>query len=102
MAVTSPFFIVSTEACDTYQRWKEEEFDINHLFSLEKREYRYKVTLLHVIVGDFDCLEEEKKKLIRYLLDKGANVNARDSFGKTPLHNSHDKEVTQILLRCRC
>lgn len=60
-------FIVSTEACDTYQRWKEEEFDINHLFSLEKREYRYKVTLLHVIVGDFYCLEEEKKKLIRYL-----------------------------------
>lgn len=53
------FFIVSTEACDTYQRWKEEELDINHLFSLEKREYRYKVTLLHVIVGDFDCLEEE-------------------------------------------
>ena len=80
----------------TYQEWKEKAFDINHLFSSENR---YKVTLLHVIVENFNFLEEEEeKKLIRYLLDKGANVNARDSFGETPLHNSHDKEVTQILL----
>ncbi|OCA06119.1 hypothetical protein [Wolbachia endosymbiont of Trichogramma pretiosum] len=32
---------------------------------------------MHVIVGDFDCLEEEKKKLI----SKGANVGARGSLG---------------------
>ncbi|BDG75645.1 MULTISPECIES: ankyrin repeat domain-containing protein [Wolbachia] len=80
-----------------YQEWKEKEFDINHLFSLEEREYRYQSTLLHLVVGDF-CLLEEKKKLIQYLLDEGANVNARDSCGNTPLHNSHEKEVTQILL----
>ncbi|WP_265042336.1 ankyrin repeat domain-containing protein, partial [Wolbachia endosymbiont (group B) of Melanostoma mellinum] len=81
-----------------YKEWKEKEFDINHLFSLEEIEYRYQSTLLHLVVGDFDYLEEEKKKLIRYLLDEGANVNALDSFRNTPLHKSHEKEVTQILL----
>lgn len=52
---------------------------------------------MHVVVGDFYSLEE-KKKLIQYLLDEGAKVNARDSFGKTPLHKSYDAGVTQILL----
>ncbi|WP_374699332.1 ankyrin repeat domain-containing protein [Wolbachia endosymbiont (group A) of Limnophora tigrina] len=81
-----------------YKEWKEKEFDINHLFSLEGREYRYQSTLLHVIVGDFDYLEKERKKLIRYLLDEGADVNALDSFRNTPLHESCYKEVIQILL----
>jgi|GEM_PF-5507645 len=86
------------ERCEhTYQEWKEKEFDINHLFSLERKGSSYKGTLLHIAAGCY-CREEDWKKLVQALIDKGANVNARDSYGKTPLHCSVEKAVTQVLL----
>lgn len=86
----------------TYQEWKEKEFDINHLFSLKGKENSYKrnfersfeATLLHVATQNFYC----GKKSIQNLLGKGANVNAQNSLGKTPLHFSTMGKITQVLL----
>ncbi|VVC31105.1 Hypothetical protein CINCED_3A018442 [Cinara cedri] len=33
-----------------YEEWKKEKFNINHLFSLQDEDMRYKYTLLHIFV----------------------------------------------------
>jgi ankyrin repeat protein len=44
------------------------------------------------------AVEEGKKDVAELLLAKGADVNARDSFGATPLHISATKDIAELLL----
>ncbi|WP_374699017.1 ankyrin repeat domain-containing protein [Wolbachia endosymbiont (group B) of Limnophora tigrina] len=76
----------------TYQKWKEKEFDINHQFGFDLLD-RYntnELTLLHIAV---QCSDE---KVVQALLDKGANVNVQDGYGRTPLHHVNTPGRTKV------
>ena len=93
-----------TEDNGTYQKWKEEEFDINHRFvcdPLDPLSYqisellRDELTLLHI------AAKYSNEKVVQALLGAGASVNAVDSCGRTPLDRataSNSLEVVQALL----
>lgn len=38
-------------------------------------------------------------KVVRLLINKGANVNARDAMGRTPLHFTKTKEAAELLIK---
>ena len=75
-----------------YQEWEKGEFDVNHGFYIP--EYG-KLTLLIIAALNGHA------NIVEVLLEKGANVNAVDSEGWTPLHfaaqNGH-ASVVEVLL----
>lgn len=57
--------------------------------------YEYEGTPLHVAVKEGDT------ELVKYLLEKGANPNAKGAFGETPLHIAVDRgylDIVKLLL----
>lgn len=68
-------------------------------------------TPLHVAVGlgnkaRLDLLKSPEKalvkkrlKVVKFLISRGANVNARSSLGKTPLHLTKISEIAELLIK---
>lgn len=65
---------------------------LNYTEELLTESYSVKGTLLHAATV---CNSPE---IVAYLLDEGANPQATDAEGKTPLHHAHSKEIAQLLL----
>ncbi|MGL9718655.1 MAG: ankyrin repeat domain-containing protein [Wolbachia sp.] len=87
-----------------YKEWENSQFDPSFRFKLSGGLYGItETTLLH------SATSYRKKKaacvpLIQCLLDKGANLNTRDSYNRTPLSRAvyteedKNKEVVKLLL----
>ena len=56
------------------------------------RDYQSKCAPLHIVAANGD------KDMVRLMLDKGADVNAKTRFGNTPLHLAPDREMAEMLL----
>ncbi|MGL9717506.1 MAG: ankyrin repeat domain-containing protein [Wolbachia sp.] len=87
-----------------YEKWKNSNFDPSFRFKLYNSCNRIiETTLLHSAI---DCREKESAciPLIQCLLEKGADLNIRDSYNGTPLGNAvytkgdKNKEVVKLLL----
>ena len=52
--------------------------------------------MLHIAV--YLSTYYDKNELIRFLLSKGININAKDNFGKTPLDYAEKTEIKQLLI----
>jgi len=52
------------------------------------------LTALHQAAYEFGSI-----KMMKVLLNHGANINARDKWGKTPMHRATDIKAVQVLLR---
>ena len=67
----------------------------------EEEEYR---TLLSLVVGHTTDACPQKVEKVKFLIDQGADVNAKDSDGDTPLHwaaaDGH-VDVVKLLIDCR-
>jgi|GEM_PF-1697069 len=87
-----------------YEEWKNSNFDPNFRFKLCNIFNTIKeTTLLNVVIG---CRKEAACiPLVQCLLDKGANLNTRDSDNHTPLSRAvltkwdKNKEVVALLLK---
>ena len=61
-------------------------------------------SLLHCVVGSRSIKKQEKRYLINLLINKGAKVDAKDEWVKTPLMTAYNKfnrdssNITQILI----
>lgn len=75
-----------------YQEWEKKKFDINHRFSQPDKYNMNGFTLLHVAASW--CTDE---KVVQALLDKGANVNVQDGYGKTPLYHAKVLSKTKTM-----
>ena len=49
-------------------------------------------TLLHYAIND------ENYEIVKLLLEHSANVNAKDYYGDTPLHNTNNYEIAKLLI----
>lgn len=87
-----------------YEEWENSQFDPSFKFKLHYISNRIiETTLLHSAI---DCREKEAAcvPLIQCLLEKGADLNIRDSDNCTPLYNAiytegdKNKEVVKLLL----
>lgn len=62
---------------------------------------KYPNLLNNILDQEGGSIPEEKPELIQFLIDQGAAVNSRDSYGRTPLHlaakRGHLKIVTMLL-----
>lgn len=70
------------------------------LFELENKNNRDETPLIHLIFH-LDNTNDNSIKCIEMLLDKGANINAKDKDGNTPLHHAIFKcsfELVKLLL----
>jgi len=80
-----------------YQKWKNKK-DVDHVFQvkyiedLEGLEDINHQTLLHIAAG-FGL-----KNVVNALLAKGADINAIDKYGKTPLHYAQNAGVVKALV----
>ena len=59
----------------------------------------YGLTPLHILAGNSLRDMEKTKELIELLITNGANVNAKNSFGETPLDGTPGKPKIAALLR---
>ncbi|MCA7010200.1 ankyrin repeat domain-containing protein [Wolbachia endosymbiont of Tribolium confusum] len=75
-----------------YQEWEKGEFDVNHGFNIPPYG---KLTLLMI------AAEYGHEKTVEVLLKKGANVNEKDYFDRTPLHltvfSGHESVVNALI-----
>ncbi|KAH9957202.1 ankyrin repeat-containing domain protein, partial [Russula dissimulans] len=55
----------------------------------------YGETLLHRAVSPIHDRHRDQLKIMRLLLDQGADVDARDNDGRTPLHNSSTRGTVE-------
>lgn len=70
-----------------YQKWKQKEFDINHLFDVDMGQGK----LLHL------AAENGIEKAINALIDNGANINAKGSDNLTPLHSAAQNDMEKAI-----
>jgi serine/threonine protein kinase len=55
-------------------------------------------TLFKCIFDDYKISLDYKVKLVKFLINKGADVNAKDSDGRTPLMETEDLEIAKLLI----
>ncbi|MDR0772959.1 MAG: ankyrin repeat domain-containing protein [Wolbachia pipientis] len=75
------------------RRWENSEFDIDHIFTSDLDPV--KATLLHF------AAEGGYENIVGALIVRGANVNAQNNYGWTPLHLAVEcgcKDVVRFLL----
>ena len=75
------------------------EDDVN----LQDDSWRNRATLLHCAVCPYVTVDRpdfarDQRDVVRRLLKHGADANAADSFGNTPLHQSTSAELSEMLL----
>ncbi|WP_245970094.1 ankyrin repeat domain-containing protein [Wolbachia endosymbiont of Bemisia tabaci] len=118
------------ESRSMYEEWKKAKFNINYWFEVDCLHERYSYTLLYLAIdfkldslidallevkgidinapGPFSewtalhwAVEDRNTKVVRKLIEKGANVNQLDSSQRTTLYQpavNGDIEITKILI----
>ncbi|WP_264707775.1 ankyrin repeat domain-containing protein [Wolbachia endosymbiont (group B) of Agriphila straminella] len=80
-----------------YQEWEEDEFDVNHAFSLNISGIEYSKLPLLIIAAQNGYI-----KTVGFLIGAKADVNAKDRDECTALHSAADygrKEIVDVLIR---
>ena len=70
---------------------EDDKGNVVDVIDIEKRD-RYSWTPLHY-ASWYDVLE-----IVKLLISKGADVNAKNYYGFTPLHSTKTKEVANLLI----
>lgn len=82
-----------------YEKWKQDRFDVKHLFNISwtinDEQFDQESTLLHIAAYNGQL------KIVKYLIEKGADVNAVEKDKWTALHlatkNGHLKMVKHLI-----
>jgi hypothetical protein len=78
-----------------YREWENTEFNIDYPFPFHSRNIENQCTLLHISAFHGAGI------IVDVLLENGASVNARDGYGRTPLHQaviSDDAAIVEAIL----